>query len=323
MPLNKHQQKTYTRFGIDTNKPALTDEDVRQVFTQLAKGNLNWHNDRLRERLLQVPRDFPSFHRFNKFFRDTIGKVSTSPVSLAYWVARGFCEDDAKQKTTQAQRQRSSPVTLEYWMNRGMPEDEARRRVRETQVERSRKGYDRPTAVPAKQRSPRSKEFWIAKGYSTEQAEVAVRELYAKHSQTLKGRAGWVPVDKRNTRIEFYIRLGMTESEATAALRNRQTTRTLSPEQRTAFRVYYRECWYHTTQNAARVPNIHLRSDQYHLDHILSIYGGFHQKVPPHIVGSVANLRIIPATDNLRKQRRSHISKEQLINEYNSVDGRS
>jgi hypothetical protein len=50
----------------------------------------------------------------------------------------------------------------------------------------------------------------------------------------------------------------------------------------------------------------------YHLDHIYSVYHGFHNKISPLLVGHRANLRMIPWEDNVSKCSRSDIALEEL-----------
>ena len=54
----------------------------------------------------------------------------------------------------------------------------------------------------------------------------------------------------------------------------------------------------------------------YHLDHCLSVKEGFEQGIPAHIIGSLANLKFIRASENLKKGRGSSTSKAQLFGAY-------
>lgn len=56
--------------------------------------------------------------------------------------------------------------------------------------------------------------------------------------------------------------------------------------------------------------------DDYHLDHMFSISEGFKNNVPPFIISSVVNLRMIPCKDNLSKGRGCSITKEELFRRY-------
>lgn len=59
--------------------------------------------------------------------------------------------------------------------------------------------------------------------------------------------------------------------------------------------------------------NHHLRSSDYHVDHMLSIKEGFNQSVPPEILSDIANLKIIPKSENLSKGSNSSITFSELL----------
>jgi hypothetical protein len=52
-----------------------------------------------------------------------------------------------------------------------------------------------------------------------------------------------------------------------------------------------------------------------HVDHILSVFEGFKNYIPPYIIGHICNLRIIPSNDNYVKNRRSDKSLDVLHSE--------
>jgi hypothetical protein len=56
--------------------------------------------------------------------------------------------------------------------------------------------------------------------------------------------------------------------------------------------------------------------DAHHLDHIYSITDGYVNKVEPEIIGSIYNLRFIPAIDNQIKKTKSDISLKKLKKMY-------
>lgn len=55
------------------------------------------------------------------------------------------------------------------------------------------------------------------------------------------------------------------------------------------------------------------RGTFFHLDHVFSVLHGYHNDVDPEIIGSVSNLRIIPAADNLSKSCNCDITLEELL----------
>lgn len=67
-------------------------------------------------------------------------------------------------------------------------------------------------------------------------------------------------------------------------------------------RAYKADCWAITEDNAANLPNIELRGfKSHHIDHIVPIHIGFKLGIPLELIGSIDNLVIIPAKDNLDK----------------------
>lgn len=69
----------------------------------------------------------------------------------------------------------------------------------------------------------------------------------------------------------------------------------------------------------AKIENYHLRSREYHLDHIYSIEDGFRNRVSPEVVGSWVNFRIIPARENYEKHMKSDISLDELYARYENA----
>jgi len=61
-----------------------------------------------------------------------------------------------------------------------------------------------------------------------------------------------------------------------------------------------------------KILNLQLRGVEYHLDHRLSIFDGFHQNISPDIIGGWKNLEIIPALNNLKKNRNSNVTLSEI-----------
>lgn len=53
------------------------------------------------------------------------------------------------------------------------------------------------------------------------------------------------------------------------------------------------------------------------IDHVYSIADGFKNKIDPHIIAGVYNLRLIPKTKNIQKGSDSHLTKEELFKKHN------
>lgn len=54
----------------------------------------------------------------------------------------------------------------------------------------------------------------------------------------------------------------------------------------------------------------------FNIDHIYSIKNGFMKKIPPYVIGSIVNLRLILFGENISKSDRSDITIEELYEKY-------
>lgn len=67
-------------------------------------------------------------------------------------------------------------------------------------------------------------------------------------------------------------------------------------------------------QDLSAVPGIELREwRKYDLDHIISIHEGFKRGLPPQVIASLDNLRIIPHKENSEKGSKSDYDAHPLI----------
>ncbi|CAB4127215.1 hypothetical protein UFOVP84_77 [uncultured Caudovirales phage] len=72
----------------------------------------------------------------------------------------------------------------------------------------------------------------------------------------------------------------------------------------------------------SHLENIELRSNHnkfnqsYHVDHKFSVSEGFHNSIPPFIIGSIHNLQVIPWRDNISKSNKCSIDKNLLIDMF-------
>lgn len=63
----------------------------------------------------------------------------------------------------------------------------------------------------------------------------------------------------------------------------------------------------------------YIRGEEYHLDHIYSIYDGFKNNIDPIILSSICNLQLIPSIINKKKSTDSWITKETLLERFNKI----
>lgn len=86
---------------------------------------------------------------------------------------------------------------------------------------------------------------------------------------------------------------------------------------------YYRLAWKYTDLSLKTNPidAQHMRSTDFHIDHIFSISDGIVNKIHPAVIGNSVNLRVLDAKSNCSKGARSDISKEDLFAKYERVNG--
>jgi hypothetical protein len=97
--------------------------------------------------------------------------------------------------------------------------------------------------------------------------------------------------------------------------------RQISSSEKEEFKRYYYRVMYRTKQSSTKVLNIDKRNYKtYHLDHKYSIVKGFKEKIPSEIIGSVVNLEIISAANNLKKGASCSITKKELLEMYEKLD---
>ena len=90
----------------------------------------------------------------------------------------------------------------------------------------------------------------------------------------------------------------------------------IDPATKTEFEVYKRAVWRFSNRSYKQHMSEQKRNRKNHLDHILSIVEGYQNNIPPEVVGSIHNLRIISGTDNQKKSYRSDITVKELLEKY-------
>ena len=85
---------------------------------------------------------------------------------------------------------------------------------------------------------------------------------------------------------------------------------------------YHKDVWKYTNKNNLTLLENHDRRGKagvygaYHLDHIVSIFDGFANDIDAKIIGSIHNLRFIPAEENVKKSSDSHMEIQTLTEKY-------
>lgn len=88
-----------------------------------------------------------------------------------------------------------------------------------------------------------------------------------------------------------------------------------------AFKLYSRDVWNITKQqDLESLENFNKRgrnSGDYHLDHKYSIFQGFKDNIPAEIIGNIVNLEMLESRENMSKNIKCSISKDELFEMFN------
>lgn len=89
-------------------------------------------------------------------------------------------------------------------------------------------------------------------------------------------------------------------------------------ELKSEFEKYKQLVWTYTRKNnLSLLENYDKRGrSKYHVDHKFSITQGFLNNIPPEIIGSFHNLEMLYHTNNIRKNSKCSITKEELLKLY-------
>lgn len=130
------------------------------------------------------------------FFKDeyNITFPNVNKISHQFWIARGYSENEAKEKASNFYRDkikgnRLLPTQLAYYVSKGMSEDDAKDALTKEQTKRTQKLIDKETANPElrNRRLWTQIEYWLNKGYTNEQGIQLMREQFeSRNLQTMK-----------------------------------------------------------------------------------------------------------------------------------------
>lgn len=83
------------------------------------------------------------------------------------------------------------------------------------------------------------------------------------------------------------------------------------------FEKYRRLVEKHTAKNRHKLENYDKRSKfGWHVDHIYSVKDGFENNICPYVIGSLYNLKMIPWLENIKKNSKSLMTKEELLENW-------
>lgn len=264
---------------------------------------------------------------------------TSSGTCLDYWKKLGWNEEEANnkkmkyceygnkifsdyhdkcKKDNKLYRQKSL-MCEEYWIKRGFTKDQASEQISKIGRERSINFIDLMCKSPHKQTT--RIEYWLSKGYSTEESKIKLKDRQSTFS--------YDKCIKKFGEKEGYIIWLERQNKWQKTLIQNGYLKELTQEEKTKFDYYKKRVWSITKiqpiETLENYSNRGKNKNDYHLDHIFSIYDGFLNKIQPEIIGSIINLRFIPAKQNLQKHKRSEIDKEfllKLFEDHNNDNGK-
>jgi hypothetical protein len=220
---------------------------------------------------------------------DTVKKNgrSQSPRCKEYYIRKGHTPEDAVTCAIEFQH-KNSPMHIQYYLDRGKSFDYAKRKIREIHdqkigIDSYRQYLEKTTLLNENEINHKIKEN---RGHNTinNLGENVFKERQSKIRKTLEENGIWVP----------YCDLSN-------------------------YKKYHKEVWKYTNQHDLNLlVNYEKRgragiNNAYHLDHKFSISRGFIEGIDPALLGSLQNLEFIPWEDNVSKQGKCSITKEELL----------
>lgn len=208
--------------------------------------------------------------------------ANRSKFSKQYWIKRGHSEIESIELAKSYQHH-NSPLHVLYWTTRGFSENDALTRIKNIHTRKignknlkSSTDKDSMSLLGIKRKYPLLSEEQVIDKQMLKLNTIRV---------TMERKGRWIPVSELSD-YNRYRRL--------VAL------------------VTKRNIQYLDITNRGRIGTPNATN----IDHIYSILRGFLDGINPEIIGSIHNLRVIDAVENVKKQENCAISKQELLEKY-------
>jgi hypothetical protein len=273
---------------------------------------------------------FMSIERANQIIKEINDKKTRKfPSRKCYWLEKGYSEEEASIEIKKFQDQQRklvphiadpslreySPRLKEYWIKKGFTESEAIEKVKVIQTKNGLPWYQQKYGdILGKQLFEERINRWLHNYYT----RIDIKDVNSKKSFTREqfiekyGLENWIKRErKRIDRLLFTL-----VKNGFACSRELLTDR----------EIYYSKIRYYTRKSMTyfyekiNPTNLSISYKSNHIDHIFSKHHGFMFNIPPEIIGSYINLRVLPSKDNLSKFIRSDISLKELKEKYENID---
>jgi hypothetical protein len=250
-------------------------------------------------------------------------KTSKFPGREIFWTDQGYSVEDARKKVSEWQKQQSDKTSIttgsrdhsvrciEYYLKNGYTEEEANERIRKIQTTNGLSWYVNRYGEH------------LGKVLYEERIERWLYTYYSRHDideiNLSKGRTRQQHIDKNG--IEWYNEFQIA-SKAKMVQTKINKGINIDPILKSEKIVYYEKVSFFTgysIRNYYDLINPHrekISNRLFHVDHIFSRMDGYLHKILPEIIGCPLNLRVLWWQDNLSKNSRSDLTKEQLMENY-------
>jgi hypothetical protein len=225
-------------------------------------------------------------------------RQKNSPWSIVYYTTRGYSESDGYKKIEELMMKKKKHIpasSLAHWISKGYTEDEANIQ---------RKNYiQRIGAIPSL--------IDLIDKFGLELGSIKWKE----YKQSIANRG--------NKEIENLMKNEGLCAKAAKVKRCRRRG-TKRKEKLFPWRSYGDYCatvFYLTNLTMAQFDDMideKPRPDGHDLDHMYSKYGGWRNKISPHVIASIYNLTWLDHIENVSKGQYCSISLEELLEKYNT-----
>lgn len=213
----------------------------------------------------------------------------------------------------------SSPAFAEFWISQGLTVDEAINLASIHRKEISKKGATSSSKKlkGTSKHSIRSNEFWINQGLTVAEATEKVKSI-----QTTNGLSFYLEKYGEDQGNQLYQeRLKTWKEKIKSSMISKGYWQ--NPDNYSQIERYRKDVINYTRksykEHSSQInPNNKKRGNGFELDHRFSITEGFNHNIPPEVVGHWTNLEVIDEKENASKWARSSITKDQLMENYNS-----
>jgi hypothetical protein len=252
----------------------------------------------------------PSLEKYIEKYGEQEGKIMFQKSCrlhknyLDFWISKSNGDLILAKENFEKYKRNTSKKCVEFYTKRGYTQKQATQMISEHQ----------------KKSAGVHREYYVLKGYSDEEINLILKSINCK-----KDSASIEFIRQKYPEVDPYLIYREHNKTKSSRYRSKGVLAKDDPEQDKRDQ-YYLAVYYYTRQNKSlleKCPGKPGRTKgSYHIDHIYSIDEGYKTNIEPEIIGSVVNLRWLPAELNSSKRQKSDISKEALLRKYKDYENK-